>query len=103
MPDSWLEWSTLRYGDSAALDLSCKGPSLGQEERSSSPYIEYISMVVSEESFGVSSEDWVRPGVDGAVEMEGDGEGASFASRGVGGTTMRFGVSIREGEVTPLK
>lgn len=85
------------------LDRSCRGPSLGHEERSSSPYIEYISMVVSEESFGVSSEaeDWVSPGVDGAVEMEGDGEGASFVSRGVGGTTMRFGVSIRKGKVTP--
>ena len=78
-----------------ALDISCKGPSLGQDERSS--YIEYISMVVSEESFGLSSEDWVSPGVDGAVEMEEEGEGAGFVSRGVGGTTMRFGVSIKRG------
>jgi hypothetical protein len=54
-------------------------------------------MVVSEESFGLSSEDWVSPGVDGAVEMEEDGEGAGFVSRGVGGTTMRFGVSIKRG------
>lgn len=37
----------------------------------------------------------MSPGVDGAVEMEGDGDGTGLASRGVGGTTMRFGVSIK--------
>jgi hypothetical protein len=50
-------------------------------------------MVVSEESLGLSWEDWVRPGVEGTVEIDGD-EGADFASRGVGGTTRRLGVSI---------
>jgi hypothetical protein len=77
--------------------MSCKGPLLGQDEWSSSPYIEYISIVVSEESFRLSSEDWVSPGVDGAVEMEEEGEGAGFASMGVAGTTMRFGVAIKRG------
>ena len=57
--------------------MSCKGLSLGQDERSS--YMEYISMVVSEEPRWVSSEDWVRPGVEGAVEMEEEGEGACCA------------------------
>jgi hypothetical protein len=38
----------------------------------------------------------VSPGVDGAVETEEeDGDGAGLLSRGVGGTTMRFGVSIK--------
>jgi hypothetical protein len=37
----------------------------------------------------------VSPGVDGAVETEEDGDGAGLVSRGVGGTTMRFGVSIK--------
>jgi hypothetical protein len=59
--------------------------------------MEYISMVVSEESLGLSSEDCVSPGVEGMVVIEGDGEGASFASRGLGGTTRRFGVSIKRG------
>jgi len=43
----------------------------------------------------------VRPGVDGAVEMEEEGEGACCAKRGVGGTTMRSGASIRRGKSTP--
>ncbi len=43
----------------------------------------------------------MRPGVDGAVEMEGEGEGACCEPRGVGGTTMKFGVSIKRGTSTP--
>ena len=43
----------------------------------------------------------MSPGVEGVVEIEGDGEGASFASRGVGGITRRFGVSIKRGRSTP--
>jgi len=38
-------------------------------------------MVVSEEPRWLSSEDCVRPGVDGAVEMEGEGEGELGKSR----------------------
>jgi hypothetical protein len=59
-------------------------------------------MVVSEEPLGFSSEDWVRPGVEGSVEVDGD-EGAGFGSRGLGGTTRRFGVSIKRGRCTPYK
>jgi hypothetical protein len=62
--------------------------------------MEYISMVVSEEPLGFSSEDWVRPGVEG--EIDGD-EGAGFGSKGLGGTTRRFGVSIKRGGSTPYK
>jgi hypothetical protein len=54
-------------------------------------------MVVSEESLGFSSEDWVSPGVEGPVENEGEGEGVRFASRGLGGITRRFGASIKRG------
>jgi len=40
----------------------------------------------------------VSPGVEGAVEIEGFGEGIGSASRGLVGTRRRFGVSIKRGE-----
>jgi hypothetical protein len=45
----------------------------------------------------------VSPGVDGTVETEGEGEGAGFALRGEGGSTRRFGVSIKRGCNTPAR
>jgi len=97
MLDSRLEWSTLQYASSVTSEMSWIGRPLGGQDEwvSSSPYIEYISMVVSEEPLGLSSEDCVSPGVDGTVEYEGDGEDAGLASRGLGGMTTRFGVSIK--------
>jgi hypothetical protein len=61
-----------------APNWSFKGLSFSQDVGSSLPYIEYISMVVSEELLRFSTEDRVSPGVDGTVETEGEGEGAGF-------------------------
>lgn len=49
--------------------------------------------MVSEELL-FSSEDWVSPGVDGAVQLEGEGE-SEGVTRGVGETPTIFGGSIK--------
>lgn len=88
----------LRYDKSLALGSGLKGPSLGQEERLSSAYREYISMVVSDELLYKSSEDCVSPGVDGAVKLEGgegESEGVGFGRSEVTGTIFEDSIKRR--------